>query len=115
MWKLDRTIKKSFKRIVESRLQSQYYGDDLLGIMVEAIAKNSGSSPNKLNMKEVMEECKSFFFAGHETTSNLLAWTSFLLSSQKEWQEKLREEVLQICGMEIPDADTLSKLKMVIF
>ncbi|XP_058770343.1 cytochrome P450 709B2-like [Vicia villosa] len=113
IWKLDRKMKKSLQYIIESRLNSQSdcssYGDDLLGIMMDT--KNDG--PNKLNMNEIMEECKTFFFAGHETTSNLLVWTVFLLSLHKDWQEKLRQEVMQICGMEIPDPDMLSKLKMV--
>jgi PHYB activation tagged suppressor 1 len=107
-------MKKSLKCIIESRLNSQSdncsYGDDLLGVMMDT--KNDG--PNKLKMNEIMEECKTFFFAGHETTSNWLVWTVFLLSMHKEWQEKLRQEILEICGMEIPDADMLSKLKMVI-
>lgn len=114
IWKLDRKMKKSLKCIIESRLNSQsdssFYGDDLLGIMMDT--KNDG--PNKLNMNEIMDECKTFFFAGHETTSNLLVWTVFLLSLHKDWQEKLRQEVMQICGMEIPDPDMLSKLKMVM-
>ncbi|WJX19738.1 hypothetical protein P8452_09383 [Trifolium repens] len=113
IWKLDRKMKKSLKCIIESRLNSQSdncsYGDDLLGVMMDT--KNDG--PNKLKMNEIMEECKTFFFAGQETTSNWLVWTVFLLSMHKDWQEKLRQEILEICGMEIPDADMLSKLKMV--
>ncbi|CAL5208770.1 unnamed protein product [Lathyrus oleraceus] len=113
IWKLDGKMKKSLKCIIESRLNSQsdssFYGDDLLGIMMDT--KNDGS--NKLNMNEIMEECKTFFFSGHETTSSLLVWTVFLLSLHTDWQEKLRQEVMQICGMEIPDPDMLSKLKMV--
>lgn len=110
-------MKKSLECIIESRLQ-QYsesdksYGDDLLGVMMDA-EKTDGVL--KLKMNEIMEECKTFFFAGHETTSNLLIWTVFLLSLHSDWQHKLRQEILQICGMQIPDADMLSKLKMVIF
>ncbi|CAJ2648111.1 unnamed protein product [Trifolium pratense] len=112
IWKLDRKMKKSLQCIIESRLKSQSdcsYGDDLLGVMMDT--KNDGA--NKLKMNEIMEECKTFFFAGHETTSNWLVWTVFLLSLHKDWQEKLRQEIMEICGMEIPDADMLSKLKMV--
>ncbi|KAI4349823.1 hypothetical protein L6164_010373 [Bauhinia variegata] len=117
IWKLGRKIKKPLKQIIESRLHSKStrdttdwpYGDDLLGVMIEAAKTNTGP---KLNMNEIMDECKTFFFAGHETTSNLLTWTVFLLSLYSEWQEKLREEVLQNCGMGIPDADMLSKLKL---
>lgn len=118
IWKLDGKVKKSLNRIIESRLhlqssngKSHYsYGDDLLGVMMDTEKSNAGP---KMNMNEIMEECKTFFFTGHETTSNWLTWAVFLLSLHKDWQEKLRQEVLQNCGMEIPDANMLSKLKMV--
>ncbi|KAI4353437.1 hypothetical protein L6164_002387 [Bauhinia variegata] len=116
-WKLERKIRKPLKQIIESRLHSKStkdetdwsYGDDLFGVMIEAAKSNAGP---KWNMKEILDECKTFFFTGNETTSNLLNWTVFLLSVHSEWQEKLREEVLQNCGMEIPNADMLSKLKL---
>ncbi|XWS31917.1 hypothetical protein CRYUN_Cryun23aG0116900 [Craigia yunnanensis] len=69
----------------------------------------------KLQINEILEECKTFFFVGLETTSNLLNWTVLLLSIHPEWQAKLREEVLEECGMGIPDADLLAKLKLVTF
>ena len=111
-------MKKSISHIIKSRLHLQSgngeshfsYGDDLLGMMMDTMNTNAGP---KLKISEIMEECKTFFFTGHETTSNLLNWSVFLLSLYKEWQEKLREEVLQNCGMEIPDANKLSELKMV--
>ncbi|KAJ8898771.1 hypothetical protein K2173_005099 [Erythroxylum novogranatense] len=117
-WKLDRKVKNKIKQIIRSRMKSHAtnsdpsYGDDLLGLIIGASEHKESSSP-KLSMDEIMEECKTFFFAGHETTSSLLTWTAFLLSLHQDWQEKLREEVLRECGMEIPDADMLSKLKLV--
>ena len=68
----------------------------------------------KLSMNEIIEECKMFFFAGQDTTSTLLSWTVFLLSSHQEWQDRLRQEVLKECGMGIPDSDMLAKLKLVM-
>lgn len=64
-----------------------------------------------LTTDEIIDECKTFFFAGHETTSNLLTWTVFLLAINLKWQEILRKEVESICGTDIPDADMLSKMK----
>jgi hypothetical protein len=91
------------------------YGSDLLGIMMTANQKELGGSQRNLSMTidEIMDECKTFFFAGHETTSNLLTWAVFLLSINPEWQEILRKEVISICGTDIPDADMLSKMKSV--
>ncbi|CAN1287898.1 Cytochrome P450 709B2 [Linum perenne] len=108
IWKLDRELNNSLMSIVQNRrLRSNSgnngYGDDLLGVMIDA----------KLKMKEIMGECRSFFFSGHQTTSNLLTWAVFLLSVHQEWQEILRDEVIKECGMmNSPDSDSLPKLKL---
>ncbi|XP_033140645.1 cytochrome P450 709B1 isoform X2 [Brassica rapa] len=104
IWKLDTKMKNSIKKIVDSRLQSKSdYGDDLLGIMLKS----------RLSIEEIIDECKSFFFAGYENNSNLLTWTTMLLSLHQDWQEKLREEIFKECGKDkTPDSDTFSKLKL---
>ncbi|GLU07146.1 hypothetical protein SLE2022_241140 [Rubroshorea leprosula] len=123
IWKLDMKMKRLLRQIVESRLQNSRtfngsspeccFGDDLLGVMIAALETTKDKGDLKLNMNEIVDECKTFFFAGHETTSNLLTWTMFLLSKHHEWQTKLREEVLEECGTETPDTDMLAKLKLV--
>lgn len=97
-------MKNSVKKIVDSRLKSKPdYGDDLLGIMLKS----------SLSIEEIIDECKSFFFAGYENNSNLLTWTTMLLSLHQDWQEKLREEIFKECGKDkTPDSDTFSKLKL---
>jgi cytochrome P450 family 709 len=90
------------------------YEDDLLGLMLgTCMSGGKKNDRNRLSIDEIIHECKTFFFAGHETTSHLLTWTMFLLSTNQVWQEKLREEVLNVCGMEAPNSDMLSKLKLV--
>nr|AYM55606.1 cytochrome p450 [Croton stellatopilosus] len=118
IWKLDKKLTNLLKEIVENRLAKAKagYGDDLLGLMVESAVsttKVEGKGSPILSMFDIIEDCKLFFFAGHETTSNLLTWICFLLSMHKDWQERVREEVLKECGTGIPDADMLSKLKLV--
>lgn len=118
IWKLDGKINNSIKRIIDARLKAKSknvekdYGNDLLGIMLASARSNV--SEKKMSIDEIIEECKTFFFAGHETTANLLTWTSMLLSLHQDWQEKLREEVFNECGKDkIPDSDNCSKLKLV--
>ncbi|KAG9451182.1 hypothetical protein H6P81_011147 [Aristolochia fimbriata] len=118
VWKLKRKMRNRLREIVKRRMDSDSrsgYGDDLLGLMMGVSSNQSGKKKMSplLNMEEIMEECKTFFFAGHETTSHLLTWTIFLISLHQDWQNKLRNEVLQECHMDIPDADKLSKLKLV--
>lgn len=91
------------------------YGNDLLGLIVAS--SEDSNSPNKahvrLTTKQLIDECKTFFFAGQETTECLLTWTLMLLALHPEWQDRAREEVEEVCqGMPL-DASHLSRLKIV--
>ncbi|XP_042520853.1 cytochrome P450 734A1-like [Macadamia integrifolia] len=127
-WILDREIKKSLVKLIERRREDSRNGSkmpegchkDLLGLMIRAgsSSESSGSSPataseSAITVRDIVEECKSFFFAGKQTTSNLLTWITVLLAMHPEWQHKARDEVLRVCGSrDVPTKDALPKLKM---
>jgi cytochrome P450 family 709 len=63
--------------IIKSRLATKDAdgcGNDLLGLMLEACAPtlSMGESAPALSMDEIIDECKTIFFVGHDTTSHLL-------------------------------------------
>jgi len=67
-----------------------------------------------VTVDDIVEECKSFFFAGKQTTSNLLTWTTILLAMHPHWQVRAREEVLKMCGSrDLPTKDHVAKLRTV--
>ncbi|KAJ0978747.1 hypothetical protein J5N97_014221 [Dioscorea zingiberensis] len=114
-WKLEKRMKNTLTSIIKNRLDNSKelgYGDDLLGLMLHS-SYSVNDNNSGLSIDEIIDECKTFYFAGHETTSHLLTWTMFLLSTNPEWQDRLREEVLKECGTETPNTDMLSKLKLV--
>jgi PHYB activation tagged suppressor 1 len=115
-WKLDKEIRKNLVTLIGRRQEAadeekpHGCGKDLLGLMIKA--RSSKVSPITVN--DIVEECKTFFFAGKQTTSNLLTWTTVLLAMHPEWQDRAREELLDVCGAhDIPSREHLAKLKTV--
>lgn len=89
---------------------------DLLEVLIQASidTKNNSNKSMRITEHDIVEECKSFFFAGKHTTSNLLIWTSILLAMHPQWQQLAREEVMRVCGArDIPTKDDVSNLKTV--
>ncbi|KAF8378684.1 hypothetical protein HHK36_030033 [Tetracentron sinense] len=91
--------------------RSTSYGNDLLGMLLAETQKKKTKGLS-FNLQMLMDECKTLFFAGLETTSLLLTWTVMLLATNPSWQDKVRAEVLQVCNGRTPSADQLSKLTL---
>ncbi|XP_065869583.1 cytokinin hydroxylase [Euphorbia lathyris] len=90
---LGREIDTLFIKIIEDRKKCiEPQNGDLLGLLVE-----SGRLGGKmLTTRELVDECKTFFFGGHETTALALSWTLLLLAVNPEWQNVLREEISEV-------------------
>ncbi|XP_038981495.1 cytochrome P450 72A15-like isoform X2 [Phoenix dactylifera] len=121
MKEIHREIRALLSRMIEQRESAMRKAgaanDDLLGLLIESNFRYSqeqgGSKNTGMTKDDVIEECKLFYFAGHETTTVLLTWTVVVLGMHPSWQARAREEVLQIFGKNKPDFDSLSQLKIV--
>ncbi|KAK3040388.1 hypothetical protein RJ639_026793, partial [Escallonia herrerae] len=122
-WSLDKTITSMFRTLIEKKESARRSGasssDDLLGLLLQSNRQNNlehniqGINNTQMTMEEVIEECKLFYLAGHETTSSWLTWTMIVLAMHPNWQETARAEVLQICGKEKPGFEAMNHLKNV--
>ncbi|XP_017218245.1 cytochrome P450 72A15 [Daucus carota subsp. sativus] len=101
------------KQVVTKRLEAMKKGasnpGDMLGSMLDAYQDETSG----FTLEDVIEECRSFHFVGPETTSRSLVWVLYVLSHYPEWQEKAREEILQVFGDQKPNVQGLSQLKIV--
>lgn len=113
--RLEKRMKDCFMEIIKAREEkfrngeTEGYGNDFLGLLVKA--KNDPETSQSISVEDIVDECKTFYFAGHETTNVLLAWTMFLLALHKEWQEEARNEVLKVFGGNNPTLEGLPKLR----
>ena len=63
--------------------------EDLLTLLLRALDPSTG---RPMSVAEVRSNILTFLSAGHETTANALAWSTFLLSQSPHWSARVREE-----------------------
>jgi len=86
---------------------------DLLSMLLNAEYEDG----SKMSEKQLLDELVTLFIAGHETTSNALTWTFYLIAKHPEIQEKLHAELDQVLDDSSPsfgDLDALTYTEMVI-
>lgn len=116
---LKESIQRSREIADEGRAPPSACGMGLLGMLLAEMEKNkktnkSGSGGELgYDTQTIVDECKTFFFAGHETSALLLTWAIMLLATNPSWQDKARSEVATVCGGAPPTADHLPKLTVV--
>jgi len=115
-----------YQLIADRRRREQGYNnigkshdEDLLSRLMEAQDSDSPiNNQEKMSDKQVRDEVMTIFIAGHETTSNALTWTFYLLSQNQDIETKLHNEIDSVLGHSIcnnigrtPTADDIPKLQ----
>ncbi|KAF5939235.1 hypothetical protein HYC85_023494 [Camellia sinensis] len=111
--KLEHGIRDSILEIIKKRenamTEVDNYGTDLLGLLLKA--SKDADENKRITVENVVDECKAFYIAGHETTTTLLAWSVLLLAIHTDWQEEARKEVLELFGQQDPNAEGIPRMK----
>ncbi|XP_059446419.1 cytochrome P450 714C2-like [Corylus avellana] len=109
-WKLEKDVRALILKVAKERKEATSGNYDLLHMILEA-ATNSGFSQHETD-RFIVDNCKNIYLAGYETTAVSATWTLMLLASKPEWQARVRAEVVEVCGGQMSDADTVRKMKI---
>ena len=64
-----------------------------------------------MSEKQLRDEVLITFFAGHETTAQLLTWTWYLLSEHTAVEERFHAELEETMGGRVPEVDDIEGLR----
>ncbi|KAL1817846.1 hypothetical protein ACET3Z_020420 [Daucus carota] len=110
-WRSEKETRDTMRMIIEA---SRNTSENSLNFLSMLMSANMNKRGPRLEIEEVIDECKTFFYAGKEATANALTWALLLLAQHQEWQNKAREEVLLVCkDNEHPTVENLQELKIV--
>lgn len=96
----------TIRRMIEERRQSGVEGTDVLSLLLRARDEGAGMSD-----EQVRDEAITLFLAGHETTSNALTWTWYLLSKHPEAEARLHDELDRELAGRAPAVADLPRLR----
>ncbi|NDJ63250.1 MAG: cytochrome P450 [Chloroflexi bacterium] len=92
-------------RMIRERRESGEDKGDLLSMLLLAVDEQDGTG---MTDQQARDEALTLFLAGHETTSNALAWTWYLLGEHPEAEARLHAELDRVLAGRAP---TMADLK----
>ncbi len=93
--------------LIEERRAQADPPADLLTMLLQTRDEDTGET---MTDQQLRDEAVTLFAAGHETSSNALAWMLFLLAQNPEILKKLRLEIGTVLGDRTPTFEELRKL-----
>jgi cytochrome P450 len=104
----DEFDKKVDRLLTERGRQPDAEPKDLLARLIAARDTETGGG---MTPKEVRDQVVTIFMAGHETTSQALSWTWYLLSQHPAAEKKLHDELDAVLGGRPPRYEDIANLR----
>src|SRR5687768_12631909 len=105
--RLDATIYRLIGERRAERARGEERGDLLSMMLAAQDAEGDGGS---MTDEQLRDEAMTLFLAGHETTSNALTWTWYLLSQHPAVEARLHDEIDRVLGARRATVDDLASL-----
>jgi cytochrome P450 len=96
--------------VIEERRALESPPTDLLTMLVRARDPEGGAA---MSDQQLRDEVMNIFFAGHETTANLLTWATWLLHQHPEVRDRAKAEIDEVCGARRPTSEEVGRLQYV--
>jgi cytochrome P450 len=103
-----RLLHRVVERMVVERRSTGAYGEDLLGILLEA---SSSGAQETMSNEQLRDEVITLMLAGYESTATMVAWAIFFLSQHPMHLERMRTEIDDVLQGRTPQAGDLKDLE----
>ena len=98
-------------RLIDEHRANKEDNGDLLSMLLSA--HDEEADGGEMTNDQVRDEAMTLFLAGHETTSNGLSWTWYLLAQNPEAESKFAAEIEQVLGGRLPTSEDVASLPYV--
>lgn len=96
-------------RMIRERRRSSIDRGDLLSMLL--LARDEEDQGAGMSDEQVRDEAMTIFLAGHETMTNALTWTWYLLSQNQEAEAKLHSEIDEVLEGRLPTVENVNELQ----
>lgn len=90
---LEREMRKILDRRLANSTDNEESSKDICSLAIAHMKKVSGGSLTKEDKECIVDQLKTFYFAGHDTTATTIAWVMWELSQHSDSLVRVRDEL----------------------
>lgn len=111
-------INERLRVMIEARAGEEYRSDGSDGSagegarqdLLAALMASRDDEGKPMPIEQLLDEMRTLYLAGHETTANTLAWTWLLLSRNPEARARAEEEIAGVLAGRLPTHEDVARL-----